>query len=115
MPVNAPTPIVISRRTRNVLVLLLALLLAWVCWRAPAVPQMVVSGSVLALLLSYPVRLLSRVLPRGAAIAIVLLLLILISAVALVVLVPMVVSQLTSLIGAVPGFAESAQARIKIF
>ncbi|MGI9253565.1 MAG: AI-2E family transporter, partial [Thermomicrobiales bacterium] len=39
----------------------------------------------------------------------------LISAVALVVLVPMVVSQLTSLIGAVPGFAESAQARIKIF
>lgn len=114
MPVNAPTPIVISRRTRNIIALLVLLLLAYICWRAPSVPKMVLSGAVLALLLSFPVRLLSRWLPRGASIALVLLGLALVSAVALVVLVPLVVSQLTSLIGDVPKFAETVQLKIEL-
>jgi predicted PurR-regulated permease PerM len=113
MPVNAPTPIIISRRTRNILLLLILLALAYICWRAPAVPKMVISGAVLAVLLSFPVRLISRWTPRGVAIAIVLATLLLVSAVAVVVLVPLVVSQLTSLIGDVPKFAETAQIKIQ--
>jgi predicted PurR-regulated permease PerM len=63
-----PTPIRISRRRRNVLVVvaILAILavLALVTWRDPLALVTVVGGLALATVLSFPVRLLSRLMPR---------------------------------------------------
>ena len=66
---GAPTPIVISRRTRSVLLGVGATLVLLLIWRAPSVPSLLLGGIALALVLSFPVRLLSRAMHRGLAIA----------------------------------------------
>jgi predicted PurR-regulated permease PerM len=109
MPVDAPTPIPIDRRTRNVLAGLLLLAIVLLCWFAPTLPRLVVAGATLALILSFPVRLLSRVLPRGLAIALVMLLLVVAVTLALVILVPLAVSQLAALVSDAPALAARGQ------
>jgi predicted PurR-regulated permease PerM len=64
-----PAPIYISTRLRAGLVGGLAAALVLVCWRAPVAPAVLLLGLVLALLLSFPLRPLERVLPRGQAVA----------------------------------------------
>ncbi len=102
---GGPTPILISKRVRNVLLVggLIALLL--LPRFAPSVPIIVLGGAILALLLSFPVRLLSRVMPRGLALLTTGLALIGLVAWGLVFLLPIVVAQLTGLIAAAPEFA----------
>lgn len=109
MPVDAPTPIPIDRRTRNVLAGLLLLAIVLLCWFAPTLPRLVVAGATLALILSFPVRLLSRVLPRGLAIALVMLLLVVAVTLALVILIPLAVSQLAALVSDAPALAARGQ------
>jgi predicted PurR-regulated permease PerM len=106
MPIGAPTPIPITSRTRNLLLLGALALVVLLCWRVPTVPQLVLTGAALALILSFPVRLLSRILPRGLAIALVMLLLVTAAAVAALVLVPLAAAQLTSLVQAAPSYAR---------
>jgi predicted PurR-regulated permease PerM len=113
MPVDAPTPIVITRRTRNIGAFVLILVLAFICWQAPAVPKLALAGASLAVLLSFPVRLLSRWVPRGVATALVLLTMLSVSVVAIVIIVPLVFSQLTALASDVPSLAEDADARLR--
>src|SRR5215216_4938342 len=69
-PVRArrPTPIRISRRTRNVFLVLGFVALVLLMWAAPTVPVVLLGGFALAMALSFPVRWLSRVMPRGLAI-----------------------------------------------
>ena len=64
-----PAPIYITTRLRAVLVAALVAALALVCWRAPVAPAVFLLGVVLALVLSFPLRPLERVLPRGQAVA----------------------------------------------
>lgn len=64
-----PTPILLSGWCRNLLLLAVLGALVAVAWYAPAVPLVAVGGFALALTLSFPVRLLSRLMPRGLAIA----------------------------------------------
>jgi predicted PurR-regulated permease PerM len=113
MPIDGPTPIVIDRRTRNILVGLVLLAVVLLCWFAPTVPRLAIAGAALALILSFPVRLLSRVLPRGLAIALVMLLLVLAVTVALVILVPLAVSQLASLVADAPALAGRGQVMLE--
>lgn len=113
MPVGKPTPIPISPRTRNLMLGGALLVLALVCWWVPTAPQLALSGAALALVLSFPVRLLARVLPRGLAIALVILLLVAGMSVAVLVLVPLVLAQLTSLVQAVPSFASFADDQLR--
>ena len=113
MPVDAPTPIPIDRRTRNILVGLVLLGIVLLCWFAPTVPRLAVAGAALALILSFPVRLLSRVLPRGLAIALVMLLLVVAVTVALVILVPLAVSQLAALVSDAPSMAARGQVMLE--
>jgi hypothetical protein len=63
-----PTPIRISKRARTALILAVLVLLGLVIWRVPSVLTTVVGGFALALALSFPVRWLSRFMPRGLAI-----------------------------------------------
>src|SRR6478672_8652531 len=91
------THIPISPRTRNILLAIAAGAMLLLFWKAPALPKLLLSGAAVALVLSFPVRLLSRYIPRGIAIAIVVLALLALLVLAAIVLVPIAVSQLASL------------------
>jgi len=105
-----PTPIPISRRAGRIIAVGVLVVVVLIAWAAPVVPRLLITGAALALVLSFPVRLLSRVLPRGVAIAIVVIGLLLLLLIALVVLIPVVILQLTDLIDASTGYANAAQA-----
>ncbi len=102
-----PTPIRISRRTRTALILAVLVALAYVVYRVPDVLAMTVGGIALALVLSFPVRFLSRFMPRGLAILFSFLLVVGLVVLAVLIIVPLVVEQLASLISAVPGIANT--------
>ena len=109
---GAPTPIVISRRTRAVLVGLAAALLLLLVWAAPSVPSFLLGGVALALVLSFPVRLLSRAMPRGLAIALSFLALLGLLALLVAGLIPVLVEQLGALVEAAPRIAQQLDARL---
>ena len=100
------THIPVSPRTRNVLLAVVAGLVLLLFWKAPTLPQLLITGMAVALVLSFPVRFLSRVIPRGIAIAIVVLALLAILVVAAIVLVPLAVGQLASLAEQAPRILE---------
>jgi predicted PurR-regulated permease PerM len=91
------THIPISPRTRNILLLIVAGLLLLLFWMAPSLPKLVLTGLAVALILSFPVHFLSRFIPRGIAIALVVLAVLALLVLAAIVLVPLAVSQLVSL------------------
>jgi predicted PurR-regulated permease PerM len=102
------THIPVSPRTRNVLLAAVAGLVLLLFWKAPTLPQLLLTGMAVALVLSFPVRFLSRVLPRGIAIAVVVLALLAILVVAAIVLVPLAVGQLASLAEQAPRLLDEA-------
>ena len=102
----SPTPIRISKRTRTVLVVLGGLLLVLLMWFAPTVPVVLLGGFALAMALSFPVRWLSHLMPRGLAILATFLILIGVGSLALLFLVPILIAQLASLVKATPDIAR---------
>ncbi len=110
---RAPTPIHISRRARNLLVAAGLALLALLFRLAPSVPIILVGGATLALVLFFPVRLLSQLMPRGLALLATVLALLTLGALGLFLLLPILVEQLTGLIGALPGLAARASQALR--
>jgi predicted PurR-regulated permease PerM len=106
---SRPTPIRISRRTRNVLIALGIAALVLLMWAAPTVPVVMLGGVALAMALSFPVRWFSRLMPRGLAILATFVILVGIGALALLFLVPILIDQLASLISAAPDIARQAR------
>ena len=104
-----PEPIWISRRTRTVLLLGGLVAMVLLMWYSPNVPIMLLGGSALALVISFPVRALSHLMSRGLAILLSFLILAGLAIVALVVLVPILITQLISFIGNVPEYATDAE------
>lgn len=102
------THIPISPRTRNILLLLAAAVLCILFWRAPALPKLLLTGMAVALVLSFPVNLLSRFLPRGLALVLVILLLLAAMVLAAIILVPLIAAQLASLAAQVPSLMDNA-------
>lgn len=100
---EVPTPIRVSRRTSRLLVAAGAALLALVLWRAPTLLALLVGGVSLALALAFPVRALSRAMPRRAAIAAAILLAAGLGVLAIGFVVPIVLGQLRALLDAAPG------------
>jgi predicted PurR-regulated permease PerM len=107
--VSQPTPIRISRRTRAALLVFGLLALALLMWAAPTVPVVLLGGFALALVLSFPVRWLSHLMPRWLAMLITFLLLAGIVSLAFLVLVPILIVQLVSFVKAAPHIATAAQ------
>lgn len=105
-----PTPIRISRRTALLLAGAAIVALILLLRAAPVIVTVVLGGGILALVLSFPVRLLTRRISRWWAIAIVVVAFLLLVLVALLTLVPLLVRQLTELVLAAPGLAEQAEA-----
>ena len=104
-----PTPIQISKRLRTVLILAGLIVLGLVVWYVPSVVTTLVGGFALALVLSFPVRWLSRLIPRGLAILGSFLLLLGLVVLALLILVPLVGEQLTAFADALPAIAGTAE------
>src|SRR5215208_6519411 len=104
-----PTPIRISSRARNVILVLGLLALVSLMWAAPTVLVMLLGGFALAMALSFPVRWLSHPMPQGLAILFTFAILVGIGALALLFLVPILIDQLASLISAAPDVARQAR------
>ncbi len=104
-----PTPIPISRRTRTVLILAFAVLLGLVVWYVPSVLSTVIGGFALALALSFPVRWLSWLMPRGLAILVTFLTLLGTLVPAVLYLVPLAVEQISALADSLPAIANTAE------
>ena len=106
---DRPTPIVVSKSTRTVLVLAVFVVLAYVVYMVPDVLTTTVGGIALALVLSFPTRFLSRFLPRALAILLSFLLTVGLVVLALLYLVPLVAEQFAALAGALPGIVSNAE------
>ena len=108
-PKSGPTPIWLPDRARTVLVLAVMALLAFVAYAAPAVPLVAAGGFALALALSFPVRLLSRFVPRPVAILVSFVLLILSALLVFSVLIPLLMDQLAAFLNSAPRIADRVE------
>lgn len=111
-PPGSPTPIWISRRTRVVLIATGVATLLVLLYLAPSVLILSLGGAALAIVLSFPVRLLSQVLPPGVAILLTLLLVAGLVVLSIAVVAPVLLEQLGALVDAAPGIAQSLDARL---
>lgn len=108
-----PTPIRISKRTRTVLVVLGILVLALIMWYSPTVPLVLLGGFAVALVLSFPVRWLSYIMPRWLAMVLTFLVLIGVALLAFLILIPILVIQLISFVKAAPDIISSARSTLE--
>ncbi len=104
-----PTPIRISRRARTVLLVLGVLVLGLIMWYSPTVPVVLIGGFAVALVLSFPVRWLSRIMPQWLAMVVTFLVLVGLVLLAFLILVPILVVQLVSFVRAAPEIVTGAR------
>jgi predicted PurR-regulated permease PerM len=107
-PAGKPTPILVSPRVMAILIVLGIAALAYVLYAAPSILIIALGGTAIAIVLSFPVRALSRVMPRGMAILITFVGLLGLVVLALVFLIPLLVRQLNNFILIVPAIAINA-------
>lgn len=105
---SPPTPIYVSPRVLALIVVLSFAAFALVLYAAPIIPVVAFGGIALAIVLSFPVRALSRIMPRAFAILTTFLALIGIIALAFVFLIPLLVRQLRNFILITPAIANNA-------
>lgn len=104
-----PVPIPISPRARNLIVLALVGLLALILWSVPVLVVVVLGGFAMAMVLSFPVELFARVMPRPLAILIAFLILLAVLLFAAYVFLPLILSQFGALLGAIPGLIDNLE------
>ena len=105
---RGPTPIWISGLTRNLIVLGIFAALILLVIFAPSVLYIALGGFALALILSFPVRALSHLMPRWLAILVTYLVLVGLIVAGFVFLVPLLIDQLSNFVKLVPSIARSA-------
>jgi len=109
---DAPTPIWISRRTRQAAVIAGVATLALLLWRVPTLMSLAAGSIALAVALAFPVRAFSRAMPRGAAIALTMVVAAALLVLAVTVFAPIISDQLRALVTAVPGIARQVDDRV---
>ena len=107
-PERSPTPIFVSARVMAIIVVLGLAALVYVLYAAPSILIVALGGMALAIVLTFPVRALSRLMPRGVAILVTFMVLIGVVALALGFLVPLLVRQLRLFILITPAIANRA-------
>ncbi|HEX2513955.1 MAG TPA: AI-2E family transporter [Chloroflexota bacterium] len=107
------TPIYVSERARNALLLALLAALLAVVWMAPAALVALGGGAFLAVVLSIPVNALARGLPRGLAVLAVFLVLGALGVVALLLVLPPLLAHLEETIAGAPASAARAEAFLR--
>jgi predicted PurR-regulated permease PerM len=102
------TPILISLRVWIGIVVVGIALFALLLYAAPTVPAVALGGVALAIVLSFPVRALSHIMPRGLAILLTVLAMLGLISLGFFFLVPLLVEQLSTLVRNTPRIANSA-------
>lgn len=105
---HVPTRIPISSRTEKLLALASIVALVLIGWYVPSALYIAGGGFALALILSFPVRALSHLMPRWLAILLTYLLLVGLLILGIFVLAPLLIDQLSNLVKRVPRIARSA-------
>lgn len=105
----SPTPIYISQRTRLILIVLGFIAISYLCYRAPSVPELFLIGATVALVLSFPTRLLSHYIPRKLAITIVAVGTLLFGIIGVALLIPFAVNEITQFADSFPATVEELQ------
>ena len=108
-PLPEPTPIYITPRTRLILLILIGSLLAYIAHSAPNIVRLLLIGSTVALILSFPVRLLGRFMPRGLAILVVALSTFIFAFIVLALLIPFAVTEISDLAATLPATIDNLQ------
>ena len=85
------------------------LVLALIMWYSPTVPVVLLGGFAVALVLSFPVRWLSRIMPRWLAMLITFLVLTGLALLAFLILIPILAVQLVSFVQSVPDIVTGAR------
>ena len=106
---SEPTPIYIGQRMRLFLLAAIALGLVVFAREAPSIPRLLLLGATVALILSFPVRLLSSFMPRGPAILVVIASTVLLTVIGLGLLIPFAVNEISQFVTQLPDTAESIQ------
>jgi len=107
------TPIVVPRRAAHVAAGGAVLLLLFVLWTVPAVITILIGGIAFALLLSFPVRVLDRYMPRPVAVAATLISAIAVVGVAFYIAVPPIAAEVTDFVTDLPAIVEDAERRLR--
>jgi predicted PurR-regulated permease PerM len=96
-----------------VLVILVLLVFALIMWFSPTVPIILLGGFAVALVLSFPIRWLSRIMPRWLAMVVTFLVLSGAVLIAFLILIPILAVQLVSFVQAVPDIVASARQTLR--
>ncbi|MBA3275956.1 MAG: AI-2E family transporter, partial [Chloroflexia bacterium] len=104
-----PTPIYISQRTRLILLAAIVVVVVWLFMEAPSVPRLLLIGSTVALILSFPVRLLQHWMPRGLAILIVMGSTVALAVVGLILIIPFAINEITDFVEQLPDIVASLE------
>jgi predicted PurR-regulated permease PerM len=102
------TPILVSSRVWIGIVVVGFAVFALLLYAAPTVPAVALGGVALAIVLSFPVRALSHVMPRGLAILLTVLAMLGLISLGFFFLVPLLIEQLSTLVRTTPRIANSA-------
>lgn len=106
-PEGEPTPIYISHTVRLIILSVFLIVFALLVKSMPTITSTVFLGATLALILSFPVRLLQYIMPRGAAIAVVTLTLVGGAITGLAILIPFLITEITRFVNSLPTIMES--------
>jgi predicted PurR-regulated permease PerM len=104
-----PTPIRISRTAWRLIVVAMIAAVVLILWTVPVVLLILLGAFALALVLSFPVALLTHVLPRAAAVAIAFLILLAILILVAYVFVPLLVAQAGALASVLPALVQDLE------
>lgn len=102
-----PTPIYVSHRTRLIIMIGILLVFALVVWSVPGIITTVLLGATLALILSFPVRLLQRRISRRLSILFVTVTLLGGTFFLLALAIPMLINEITQFVTAIPAITET--------
>ncbi len=108
-----PTPIYISQRMRLIIIAAAVLAVIWLFSLAPNVLRLLLIGSTVALVLSFPVRLLERWLPRNLAILTVVGSTVAFAVIGLILLVPYGISEISHFVQQLPAISDTVETEIR--
>lgn len=109
-PGRRPTPIPISRTARNLLAIAAVAAVLLIFWKVPILLVVLLGGFAVAMVLSFPVHLLSQVMPRTVAILLAFLILLAALLLFAYVLAPIFLEQSRDLIAALPKLIRDLEA-----
>jgi predicted PurR-regulated permease PerM len=109
LPLEAPTPIIISHRLRSIILIVTVIGVIWLASRTPTIIQLLFMGATLSLVLSFPVRFLQRFMRRSLAILIVTLSMLFLAMLMLALLIPFLVEEISQFAESLPSTIDALQ------